>query len=97
MVYMITYDLHNATADDYDALYKAIDECALNNTPVCYWQSSFLVKSNETARAIIDHINSAVTVDSNLLVIEVTSNWVSWFNQTTDETKAINEINGLFR
>ena len=90
MVYMITYDLYGANDEHYQTLLSAIEDCAIDGCS--YWHSLYIIRSRWRLDEITEYLKSNVTVNVNLLVIEVTNQYNGIF---TDQEE-IDTIESLF-
>lgn len=74
-VYMITYDL-NKEGQKYNKVIEAINECSIEQYSV--WKSSYLIKSDMTAKQISDKISQFLDGNDKMIVIEAKSNYDGW-------------------
>ena len=77
--YMITYDL-NAEGQNYEKVIETIKGCSV--TWYSAWKSSYLIKSNMTAKQIRDNIAQYLDGNDTLLVIEVNDNYNGRLKET---------------
>lgn len=77
--YMITYDL-NAQGQNYEKVIETIKSCSA----VWYsaWKSSYLIKSNMTAKQINDAITQHLDGNDTLFVVEITENYNGRLQET---------------
>ena len=85
--YLITYDL-NKTGQDYDKVIQAIKDSS-TGVWCSFWKSSYLIRSNLTANAIVDNIKPYLDTNDKLIVMEVTKKYQGWL--TESEWKYIRE------
>lgn len=74
-VYMITYDL-NKEGQNYKKVIEAINECSIEQYSV--WKSSYLIKSDMTAKQISDKISQFLDENDKMIAIEVKDNYEGW-------------------
>jgi hypothetical protein len=75
MVYLITYDL-NAPGKNYEALKEAVKSCSTGLAAWCrYWDSTFLLRSDKSAKEIARKLSSVLDSNDAFLVIEVNENY----------------------
>lgn len=74
-VYMITYDL-NKQGQNYSKVIQTINECSIEQYSV--WKSSYLIKSDMTAKQISDKISQFLDENDKMIVVEVNGNYDGW-------------------
>ena len=75
MTYLITYDLISP-GQNYSELYEAI-KAASNGWWHCL-ESNWIIKSDKTARQILDFLIAYIDENDKLLVINVSGDWVTF-------------------
>ena len=76
MVYLISYDL-NKTGQDYKVLYDTIKNLG-NNIWMHPLDSTWLIKSNLTAKQIYDKLKPIIDDNDLLFISEITKNYSGW-------------------
>lgn len=77
--YMVTYDL-NAQGQNYENVIETIKSCSI--TWYSAWKSSYLIKSNMTAKQINDAITQHLDGNDTLFVVEVNDNYNGRLKET---------------
>lgn len=86
-VYNVSYDL-NKPRQNYDDLIKEIE----SSPGACHvLESTWMVKTSETAEQLSNRLRAHLDENDNLLVIETVDNKQGWLPQDTWDC-----INGLF-
>ena len=83
MVYMITYDL-NEPGQRYEGVIEAI-KSASTGVWCTYWKSSYLIKSNLSAQAIMDRIKPHLDSNDRLIIVQTTNNYSGWLTESERE------------
>jgi len=72
MVYMITYDLHEASGRDYTDLINKIKSCAVSPEGYCsYWESTHLIKSRYGIQRLYAKISDLIDEDDKVVIVSV--------------------------
>ncbi len=85
MVYLVSYDLSQPNRN-YEAITKQIMSYS---TRAKVLESLWLIKTTDTASAVMEHLKGSIDKDDKLVVIEIKRHWstlhlpndvVSWMN-----------------
>ncbi len=71
MVYLVSYDLGQPNRN-YEALTKKIQSYG---TRAKVLESLWLIKTTDTASAVMEHLKGAIDKDDKLVVIEIKRHW----------------------
>ena len=84
--FVVTYDL-NAAGQNYEKVIQAIKDSSVSWCS--YWKSSFLIKSNLSANAIVNNIKPYLDTNDALIVVKATNEYQGWL--TEEQWKFIRE------
>lgn len=76
-VYCVSYDLNKA-GQKYAALYEELKK---SSSWWHYLDSTWLIYTSESAKALSDRLKTHLDQNDNLLVIKVTSEYAGWLSQ----------------